>query len=61
MGVGTLISWRLASSVESSSSLPAAPALEERVNVGDSSTNSCIVFCTNSSKEAICVCTRDYI
>ena len=30
------------------------------MRVGDSSTSSWIVFCTNSSKEAICVWTRDY-
>ena len=59
--ISTLISWRLASSAFSSSSLPAAPALELNVNVGDSSTNSWIVFCTNSSNDAICVWTRDWL
>jgi hypothetical protein len=34
--------------------------LEESVKSGDSSTSSWIVFCTNSSKDAICVCTSDY-
>ena len=56
----TLISWRRAFSEVSSSSCPAAPALEERVKSGDSSTSSWIVFCTNSSNDAICVWTRDY-